>query len=179
MTSQKKNIINDKCDGDLFIIFTDSLSSLQALDSNNCDHTVIQDILKLFNDCLSVNKKVVLAWVPSHVGIKGNEKADELAKQALNFNVLDLKVPYTDFKVNVNSVFTQKWQAQWNACPDNKLFQINPTVGDFYVWKGLSRREEIVITRARIGHTYFTHSYLLKGEDMRWCIPCHLIREKN
>ena len=179
MTSQKKNIINDKCDGDLFIIFTDSLSSLQALDSNNCDHTFIQDILKLFNDCLSVNKKVVLAWVPSHVGIKGNEKADELAKQALNFNVLDLKVPYTDFKVNVNSAFTQKWQAQWNACPDNKLFQINPTVGDFYVWKGLSRREEIVITRARIGHTYFTHSYLLKREDMRWCIPCHLIREKN
>ena len=32
----------------------------------------------------------------SHVGIKGNEKADELAKQALNFNVLDLKVPYTE-----------------------------------------------------------------------------------
>ena len=38
---------------------------------------------------MSVNKKVVLAWVPSHVGIKGNEKVDELAKQALNFNVFD------------------------------------------------------------------------------------------
>ena len=62
-----------------------------------------------------MNKKVVLAWVPSHVGIKGNGKADELAKQALNFNVLDMKV-------NVNSVFKQKWQAHWNACPDNKLF---------------------------------------------------------
>ena len=83
-----------------------------------------------------------------------------------------MKVPYTDLKVNVNSVFKQKWKAQWNACPD-KLFQINPTVGDFYVWTGLSRREEKVITRARIGHTYFTHSYLLKGEDMPWCIPCH------
>ena len=64
-----------------------------------------------------MNKKVVLAWVPSHVGIKGNQKADELAKQVLNFNVLDLKVPYTDWKVNVNSVFKQKWQVQWNVCP--------------------------------------------------------------
>ena len=45
--------------------------------------------------------------------------------------------------------FKQKWQAQWNVCPDNKLFQINPTVGDFYVWTGLSHREEKVITRAR------------------------------
>ena len=120
------NIVKN-CDWDRFIIFTDSLSSLEALDSNSCDHPFIQHILKLFNNCLSVNKKVVLAWVPSHVGIKGNEKADELAKQALNFNVLDLKVPYTDLKVKVNSVFKQKWQAQWNACPD-KLFQINPTI---------------------------------------------------
>ena len=100
------NIVKN-CDEDRFIIFCDSLSSLQALDSNNCDHPFIQDILKLFNDCCSVNKKVVLAWVPSHVGIKGNEKADELAKQALNFNVLDLKVPYTDLKVNVNSVLNR------------------------------------------------------------------------
>ena len=91
----------------------------------------------------------------------------------MNFNILDLKVPYTDLKVNVNSVCKQMWQAQWNACRDNKLFQINPTVGDFYVWTGLSHREEIVITRARIGHTYFTHSYLLKGEEMSWCIPRH------
>ena len=82
------NIVK-KCDGDGFIIFTDSLSCLQALDSKNCDHPFIQDILQLFNDCFSVNKKVVLAWFPSHVGIKGNEKADELAKQALNFNDLD------------------------------------------------------------------------------------------
>ena len=141
------NVVKN-CDWDCFIIFTDSLSSLQALDSNKCDHPFIQDILKCFNDCLSVNKKVILVWVPSHVGIKGNEKADELAKQALNFNVLDLKVPYTDLKVNVNSVFKQNWQAQWNLCPDNKLFQINPTVGDFYVWTGSSHTEEIVINQA-------------------------------
>ena len=114
-----------------------------------------------------MNKKVVLAWVPSQVGIKGNEKADELAKQALNFNVLYLKVPYTGLKINVNSVFKQKWQVQWNVCPD-KLFQINPTDGDFYVWTVLSHRKELFITRAHIGHTYFIHSYLLKSDNT----PC-------
>ena len=44
------NIVKN-CDWDHFIIFTDSLSSLQTLDSNYCDHPFIQDILKLFNDC--------------------------------------------------------------------------------------------------------------------------------
>ena len=52
------NIVKN-CDGDRFIIFTDSLSGLQALDGNNCDHPFIQDISKLSNDCCSVNKKVV------------------------------------------------------------------------------------------------------------------------
>ena len=29
------------------------------------------------------------------------------------------------------------------------------------------------MTRACIGHTYITHSFLLKGEPMPQCIPCH------
>ena len=37
---------------------------------------------------------------------------------------------------------------------------------------GLKRREERVLTRLRVGHTYITHSYLLKGEAVPQCIPC-------
>ena len=29
------------------------------------------------------------------------------------------------------------------------------------------------MARACIGHTYITHSFLLKGEPMPRCIPCH------
>ena len=97
----------------------------------------------IFIDCLSVNKKVVLAWVPNQIGIKGNEKADELAKLALTYNVLDLKVAYTDLKINVNSVLNRSGKLNGMWYPDNKLFKINPTVGEFYVWTGLSHRDKV------------------------------------
>ena len=29
-----------------------------------------------------------------------------------------------------------------------------------------------MLTRLRIGHSYATHSYLLKGEEQPMCIPC-------
>ena len=35
------------------------------------------------------------------------------------------------------------------------------------------RREEVVLTRLRIGHTRLTNSYLLKREDQPFCISCN------
>ena len=37
------------------------------------------------------------------------------------------------------------------------------------------RREQIVLARARIGHTYITHKYLLKSEEIPQCIPCNCL----
>ena len=50
---------------------------------------------------------------------------------------------------------------------------MNSTVADIYVWTSLYHGEEIVITRACVGQTYFTYGNLLKGEDTPWCILCY------
>ena len=42
---------------------------------------------------------------------------------------------------------------------------MHPTVG-------VTRHEEVVITRLRIGHTRLTHSYLLNREAAPECVPC-------
>ena len=36
----------------------------------------------------------------------------------------------------------------------------------------LSRKDEVVLHRLRIGHTHLTHAYLLKEEDAPFCYPC-------
>ena len=35
----------------------------------------------------------------------------------------------------------------------------------------ISRKEEIILSRLRIGHSHITHSYLLKKEEAPYCIP--------
>jgi len=155
-----------------FVIFSDSLSSLTALNGNKFNHPSIVDLLEKHSKLTKQGKSIVLAWIPSHIGIKGNDKADALAKDALNMNVTNIKIPYTDLKININKYIQNKWQALWDSYPNNKLHTIQPIISHSITTLG-KRREDIVLTRARIGHTYLTHAYLLRGEQIPQCVPCN------
>ena len=39
--------------------------------------------------------------------------------------------------------------------------------------KGMTRRDGTVCARLRIGHSYLTHCYLLKGEPQPFCVSCN------
>ena len=132
-----------------------------------CD--TIQNILYL----LSEGNKIEFCWIPSHIGIAGNEIADTAAKASLTDLESNIfKVPYTDKFYQVKQYVNSCWQQYWNENNQQKLYQIMPVIGEFNVCS-LSRREQVVIHRIRIGHTRLTHSFLMEGRrDVPQCEFC-------
>ena len=67
---------------DKHVVFTDSLSCILALKTIYSKHPLIQDILVRLSMLDEAGKSISFFWVPSHVGLRGNELADAAANRA-------------------------------------------------------------------------------------------------
>ena len=153
-----------------FIIFSDSLSVLKAMNHTSSKNPQIQKLLEKCHELLA-NKEIVLCWIPSHIGIQGNEMVDKQAKTSLSLEPTSFKIPFSNFKPSINKYILDQWQTSWNNSIGNKLREIKPTIGEHQsVVRNL--RKEVVLARLRLGHTRVTHSYLLLGEEHPQCVGC-------
>ena len=81
---------------DYFIIFSDSLSVLLSLHNMKVDNPLILKLLEKLHHISCAHKTIYLCWIPSHIGIRGNEAVDMAAKESLNLDITNSQVPYTD-----------------------------------------------------------------------------------
>ena len=159
--------------GKKFLILSDSLSSLMAIQERKLDHPYLIDFLEQFNALFQEDKKITLAWVPSHVNIKGNEAADMAAKEALAEELPEgLKTKFSDLRAGTLSYIKKENQREWEKEEHNKLFKLQPDRADPLPRVCQSRKEESVLTRLHIGHSYLTHLHVLKNEEQSVCIGC-------
>ena len=103
-----------------FIIYTDSKSVLLALQNRDTSPPPPPPLItKLLNNLntLSKNNNIIFTWIPSHIGIQGNEKADKAAKKALQIDMCKSKIPYTDLKPTIKKFISDKWQKSWIIRP--------------------------------------------------------------
>ena len=87
-----------------FIIYPDSKSAIDSLQSGSCSPTYIL-ILNLYNE-LSRKRYDILFWIPGHNGIKGNENANRAAKHASS--TLNAAIPYSDLKYAIGKYIKSK-----------------------------------------------------------------------
>ncbi|GFV43700.1 RNase H domain-containing protein [Trichonephila clavipes] len=126
------------------------MSVLEALENyhDRC-HPVVCTILDITSRLYSKGFDIVFCWLPSHVGIIGNEQADSAAKSATTH--LPLAVPLSDMKRVILHHIFKIWQESWSQQLDNKLHSVKPVIGAWSVMP--MRRTDVKLTRLRIGHT--------------------------
>ena len=82
-------------------VFTDSLSVIQSLRFPHINTKInpyilkIKQKIKLFYENNN-STKIKFFWIPSHIGIEGNEEADRLAKLSTLNEPSNLSIPFTD-----------------------------------------------------------------------------------
>lgn len=155
------------------LIISDSLSTLLALKNTSSKNEIISNI----QACLIRSKKnIEFMWVPSHIGIIGNEKADKYADQATKTIPKPTinNISTIDIKNSIHQKILSSWQNHWNLIPlSNKLKNIKKTIKKWNTPTNFNRRHDIAITRTRIGHSFLTHSYLISKEPQPICESCH------
>ena len=161
-------------DADRHVIFTDSLSCILALKTIYPRHPLIQDVLVRLSILDEAGKSVSFCWVPSHVGIRGNELADAAARRAASAPYTRrLPLPARDFYPTISIFAQSSWQRAWEEQRNSKLRQLKPIIKPWSSALRKNRQEEVLLCRLRIGHTYATHGHLLRGEDKPLCPRCN------
>ena len=105
--------------------------------------------------------------------ISGNEKAETSAKAALQKYVSDRLISYTDAYQYISQYVRDLWQSEWDTAVNNKLHATKPLIGEQPSAYRSIRRDEVVSSRLKLGHSYLTHSYLWKREPPPECHTCH------
>lgn len=99
---------------------------------------------------------VYFCWVPAHMGVEGNERADRIAKKALKFRKEEiLSIPFGkgEAKAVIREAVRELWQRKWdNNYKGRHYHNIQKSI-NVKLFKGKCRREEVIISRLRFGHT--------------------------
>ena len=138
-------------------------------------NNIIIEIIEKIHYLTSVDTEVVFCWIPSHIGIIGNTKADKAAKLITDHELSNSKIPYRDIKPTISKYVNKIFKTHWDTQVNNKLHNINPDLNIKTTQLNCDRKDDVKLTRLRIGHTRLTHEFLLLKEDPPECIPCGCI----
>ena len=162
------------------VIHTDSKSAMQALQIRNIkdNKKLITQIHVLIRQLTQQNKHITLNWIPSHIGIEGNDKADTLAKQTNNINQVQLHIQPTlqQIKNKTNRISKKSLIDNVNLWVGNdslsaKWYKLATELETPIIDKNTPRSLAVIFHRLRLG---YKANWQITTNTNRPCNHCNL-----
>ena len=138
------------------VLFTDSLSALQALEGLSVRPTPLEKTMSCVERLRGRSRPVncVFQWILSHVSVGGNERVDQLAKLGTNLpSPGDQPVSLESIRAKVSDWTRKKWLKCWERSPNGReLWKHMEKPDRSDQWWTLRREEQSVLARFRVGH---------------------------
>jgi ribonuclease HI len=149
-----------------YIIFADNQAALQALQNpkHSSGQYILVEAIQLLDTVRNQGGEVQFQWIPAHVGVPGNELADQAAKQAASQAVNpqgeplqepdQLRVLLATTKTSIRKTMRKEWEKSWKlAAHGRELFRlgVRPGKDTLTLRTGTHRAISSVITQMRTG----------------------------
>ena len=135
------------------VIFTDSLSALEAMESGDLDEDLLQITHRIERLKSTHLVELTLQWIPGHIGIHGNERADRLAKLGSQQPQPDIPASIQSAKQKIKQTYKKKWMNNWsNGCTARTVFTNMKTTKSNDNLRKLKRKDQTAIFRLRTQH---------------------------
>lgn len=162
-----------------WVIFTDSLTSLQILQGDSQTYKETVDKIKQKMIALQKNKIVIIHWVKAHSGITGNEIADKVANLGHDLQKSTVyNLHLEEILSNLHRGLKERWQNRWdylvNTTGKGKhLHDIRNEVQTPTPVDTGRRRADVAIFRLRLGHAGLnSYLYNIRMSDTELCANC-------
>ena len=161
--------------------YVDSQAALRTFQSTHIKSKLALDTIRKLN--LIKHSMLVFVWTKAHIGIPGNEEADELAKAGTVLDdILDVLAPACGAKNAVDHGIRDLWQKEWVAYPKARQSKIfHPRVDknlykSVIIWNKLQLSRYI---RAVTGHNNLLyHVHNIDNDISEICRFCLEEREE-
>ena len=191
--SAAKAMSDNNTNGRLIIFYSDSASSIKALDKIKIKANSVLKCKEALNKLAYQNNTINLIWIPSHSNYDGNEIADLLAKAGATSDLPIAQearklIPHTSQKLKINKYIKKEDKeksANWQnnniseeCAPIFNLTEKNEHAQKYLI--NLNKNSLRTVTKALTGHNELNkHSSKLKTASTIYCRDCSHLQKKE
>ena len=145
------------------VLFADNTASVTAITKEvpGSSQQTCQKFVETAITSLDENRRATIevSWVPEHMGIEGNDRADEMGKEATDLEPAVETTTIAKLHRQLREKLKTEWTREWATKPLTGRYAIAdcmpPSLAGSHACRTLNQHTLGAVTQAQMGHGYF------------------------